>query len=379
MTFVALRMLTGDRAKYFGLVFAIAFCTFLLENQTSIFANIMRRTASQVLDVTDAEVWVMDPRTEYWEQTKALKDTDLYRVRGVPGVQWAVRLFKGNPIARTPEGRFAASFLVGLDDATLTGAPRRMLMGSWERLREPNSIVIDKAGYVLLFPGAPLELGRTLEMNDHRVTIVGISDASAPFASLPVMHARYSEAIYFLGRERTQLSFVVARPAAGVTPEALTARITKQTGLRARTTTEFMWDCIRYYLRNTGIPVNFGITIAVALVVGTVVAGQTFYLFTIENLKQFGALKAMGVTNGRLTGMILLQAFTAGTLGFALGTGMAATFFEIFLRKLATRGIVLMWQSVGITGASILLVVIVASVLSIRRVLVLEPASVFRT
>ncbi len=378
MNFVALRMLTGDRAKYFGLVFAIAFCTFLLENQTSIFANIMKRTGNQILDVTDAEVWVMDPKTEYWEQTKALKDTDLSRVRGVPGVQWAVRLFKGNPVARTPEGKFAASFLIGLDDATLAGAPRKMLLGSWERLREPHSVVVDEAGYVLLFPGAPLALGRTLEMNDHRVTIVGISNAAAPFASLPVMHARYSEAIDFLGRERTQLSFIIARPAPGITPKALTTRITSQTGLRARTTVEFMWDCIRYYLRNTGIPINFGITIAVALVVGTVVAGQTFYLFTIENLKQFGALKAMGVSNGRLTGMILLQAFTAGSLGFALGTGMAATFFEITLRKLPTRGIVLMWQCVGLTGASILLVVIVASVLSIRRVLVLEPASVFR-
>lgn len=378
MNFVALRMLTGDRAKYFGLVFAIAFCTFLLENQTSIFANIMKRTGNQILDVTDAEVWVMDPKTEYWEQTKALKDTDLSRVRGVPGVRWAVRLFKGNPVARTPEGKFASSFLIGVDDATLAGAPRRMLLGSYERLREPNSVVIDQAGYVLLFPGQPLELGHTLEMNDHRVTIVGISDAAAPFASLPVMHARYGEAVEFLGRERTQLSFIIARPAAGLTAEALTTRITNQTGLRARTTAEFLWDCIRYYLRNTGIPVNFGITIAVALVVGTVVAGQTFYLFTVENLRQFGALKAMGVSNGRLTGMILLQAFTAGSLGFALGTGMAATFFEATLRELPTRGIVLMWQCVVLTGACILLVVTVASVLSIRRVLVLEPASVFR-
>jgi putative ABC transport system permease protein len=41
---------------------------------------------------------------------------------------------------------------------------------------------VDQAGCVLLFPGAPLALGRTLEMNDHRVTIVGISDAAAPDA-----------------------------------------------------------------------------------------------------------------------------------------------------------------------------------------------------
>ena len=93
MNFVALRMLTGDRAKYLGLIFAIAFCTFLLENQTSIFASILKRTGSQILDVTDADVWVMDGKTEYFEQTKALKDTDLTRVRGVEGVQWAVRLF----------------------------------------------------------------------------------------------------------------------------------------------------------------------------------------------------------------------------------------------------------------------------------------------
>jgi putative ABC transport system permease protein len=321
----------------------------------------------------------MDPNTEYWEQTKPLKDTDLTRVRSVPGVQWAVKLFKGTPVARTTSGKFAASVVIGLDDATLAGAPRKMLMGSWQALRAPTSIVVDKAGYVLLFPGEPIELGRTLEMNDHKVTIVGISDASAPFISLPVMHARYSEAVNFLGRERTQLSFVLARPVPGVTPEELTARITAHTGLRARTTQEFMWDSIRYYLANTGIPVNFGITIAVALIVGTVVAGQTFYLFTIENLKQFGALKAIGVTNVRLIGMILLQALTAGALGFSIGTGLAATFFEITGRQMATRGIVLMWQSVALTGAAMLLVVAIASLLSIRRVLVLEPASVFRT
>jgi len=378
MNFVALRMLTGDRSKYFGLVFAIAFCTFLLENQTSIFANIMRRTASQILDVTDAEVWVMDPKTEYWDQTKALKDTDLTRVRSVPGVAWAVRLFKGNPVAKTLSGKFAVSLLIGLDDATLSGAPRTMLLGSWQRLCEPDSVVLDQAGYVLLFPGEPLELGRTLEMNDHRVTIVGISDASAPFLSVPVMHTRYSEAVNFLGRERTQLSFVIARPLPGTTPEELAARIEGATSLRARTTQQFIWDCIRYYLKNTGIPVNFGITILVALVVGTVVAGQTFYLFTVENLKQFGTLKAMGVTNPRLVGMILLQAASVAALGFAIGTGMAATFFEITLRSLATRGIVLMWQSAAVTGACILFVAVVASILSIRRVLVLEPAEVFR-
>jgi putative ABC transport system permease protein len=101
-------------------------------------------------------------------------------------------------------------------------------------------------------------------------------------------------------------------------------------------------------------------------------------MFTIENLKQFGALKAIGVTNRRLVGMILLQALVVAGIGYSLGIGLVSIFFEITLTKVATRGLVLMWQSVAGTGAIIFLIVILASLLSIRRVLVLEPAVVFR-
>ena len=378
MNFVALKMLTGDRAKYLGLVFTIAFCTFLLENQTSIFAGILRRTGSQIQDVTDAGIWVMDPKTEYFEQTKPLKDTDLFRVRGVAGVKWAVRLFKGNPVARTDAGKFSQAILMGIDDDSLTGAPRDMIMGSWQRLKEPDSIVIDRAGYILLFPGEPMYLNRILEMNDHRAKIVGISEASAPFLSFPVVHARYSVASRFEPAGREQLAFVLVQPSQNVDPQALAKRIEKATGLRARTTYEFRWDCIIYYLKNTGIPVNFGITIAIALMVGAVVSGQTFYLFTIENLKQFAALKAIGVTNRRLVGMIMLQALVVGALGYSLGTGMAAGFFAITLQAVATRGLILTWESSLLTLACISVVVFIASLLSLRKVLFLEPAIVFR-
>ena len=65
-------------------------------------------------------------------------------------------------------------------------------------------------------------------------------------------------------------------------------------------------------------------------------------------------------------------------VGFSIGTGMEVTFVEIFLRKLATRGLIVLWQNVAITAGCILFVVIVASWLSIRRVLRLEAAAVFR-
>ncbi len=76
---------------------------------------------------------------------------------------------------------------------------------------------------------------------------------------------------------------------------------------------------IKYYLLYTGIPFNFGITALLGFLVGTAIAGQTFYNFTIENIKQFGALKAMGTTNTRIVGMILLQALVVGLLGYGTG------------------------------------------------------------
>ena len=379
MNWVALAMLTGDRAKYIGLIFAISFSSFLITQQASIFAGLMNRTRSQILDVTDADVWVMDPATQYVDEVYALKDSDLGRVRGVPGVRWAVPFFKGQPRAKAPDGKFRVAILLGLDDASLAGAPerRRMILGSIESLRDPDAVLIDLAGYHFFFPGQPLELGKTLEMNDHRAKIVGIVDASAPFTTFPVLYTRYSQALDYVGRERKLLSFLLVKAEPGISMQELTRRIQAATGLKAATSHDFGWMTIVYYLRHTGIPINFGLTVGIAMIVGTVVAGQTFYLFTLENLKQFGALKAIGTTNRRLMGMILLQALVVGAVGYAVGMGFAAVFF-IVARTEATRGIVLLWQVMVGTGVVVLLIVTLASLLSIRKVLVLEPAMVFR-
>ncbi len=379
MNFVALKMLVADRAKYFGLIFTIAFASFLLANQIGIFIGIMTRPASQIRDVVDADIWVMDPQTLYDGEVYALRDYDLYRVRSVPGVDWAVPLYKGTGRAKAPDGKFRTVILLGVDDATLVGAPRKMLLGSIYDLRQPDAAIIDRVGYRYFFPGEPLQLGKTLQMNERRVLIVGISDASAPFQSLPVLHTRYSHALGFVGRERNLLSFVLAKPVAGISTGEVCHRIEAATGLKARSSQEFSWDAFRFYMRNTGIPVNFGITVMVALIVGTVVAGQTFYIFTIENLKQFGALKAIGVTNRRIIGMILLQAMVVGGTGYAFGMGMAAAFFSSLLNYGPTRGIILPWQVMAGIAAVVLFVVGLASLMSVRRVLVLEPAVVFRS
>jgi putative ABC transport system permease protein len=378
MNWIALKMLIGDPTKYAGLVFGIAFATLLMTQQVSIFMGIMRRTASQILDVRDAQIWVMDDKVRFIDEVPALPATDLYRVRGVPGVQWAARLYKGQVRARLADGNFRNVILFGLDDASFVGAPQEMVVGQLSDLRRPDAVIIDKAGYEYMWPGEEYKLGREFELNDHRAVLVGVCKASAPFTTLPILYTRYSQTLGFVPRERNLMTFVLADPQPGVTPDELCRRIESQTGLMALTKDQFFWKTIRYFLSSTGIPVNFGITIALGFIVGAAITGQTFYLFTIENLRQFGALKAMGVTNLRILGMIVLQALVVGTLGYGIGVGLTATFFEATDNITHLAGLFMAWHAVAGVGAAVLLIILMTSVIAARKVLVLEPAIVFR-
>jgi len=378
MGWVAWKMLTGDRAKYLGTIFGVAFGTLLISQQSSIFAGLMRRTASQIIDIREADIWVMNPEVQNADEIKPLSESDVYRVRGVPGVAWAVKLFKGLARARVADGSFRQVMLMGLDDDTLIGAPVEMLVGSLSDLRRPDAVIVDKSGYEYLWPGSPLEAGKILEMNDRRAVVVGVCQVSAPFQTFPVMFCRYTQAMEFVSRERNRLSFVLASPAPGLSTAEVCRRIHQQTELLALSRLEFIWRTVWYYIGSTGIPVNFGITIVLGFVVGTAIAGQTFYLFTLENLRQFGALKAMGLTNGRLMMMILLQAAIVGCLGFGIGVGMTALFFESTKNVAHLSGFFMPWQVVGISAVAVTLIVALASLVSARKVLVLEPAIVFR-
>jgi len=378
MNGVALRILLGDRAKYIGLIFGIAFSTMLMSNQISIFAGLMLRTAGQILDAREADIWVMDPRVEYVDEIEPMTDMQLERVRGVDGVDWAVPFFKGLTVAHTRDGMLQQIILLGVDDATLTGVAPRLVLGSVEDLKQPDAMIIDRAGFQFMWPGEEPGVGKVVELNDHRAVIVGISDASAPFTTYPVVYTKYSSARNYIGRTRKQMSFVLVHARQGVDTRLLAQRITI-TGLKALTWREFTWATIAYYLKRTGIPVNFGITVALGFIVGAAVVGQTFYIFVLENLRQFGALKAMGVPNGTILRMVLLQAMVVAGIGYAIGIGLCAGFFEITSRvSINLRGFELPLEVAIGTACTVLVIIVVASFASLRKVMVVDPAIVFR-
>src|ERR1700730_8742452 len=124
-----------------------------------------------------------------------MAETDLQRIRRVGGDAGAVRFSKGSVRARLAEGYSLGStadfrnvIMLGLDDDTLIGAPREMVLGSLADLKQPDAVIIDEDAFRYLWPNQLIRVGMQLEMNDCRAVVVGICKASPPFQSLGIVY-----------------------------------------------------------------------------------------------------------------------------------------------------------------------------------------------
>lgn len=382
---IALKMLMGDKAKFFGILLGLTFASLLITQQMAIFIGLMTRTYGFVTDAQLPDIWVMDPKVQFVDDIKPLQETQLYRTRGVEGVEWAVPMYRGFLRTRLEDGNFQVCIVVGLDDATLIGGPARMVEGKLEDLRRSEGVIVDiahahdKLSKPPATPGGPripLKVGDVLELNDHRAVVVGFCETSPTLMSNPAVYTTYTRALSFAPRERKLMSFVLAKAKSGVPVEEVCRRIEAATGLKARPKADVEKLTYDYYFKYTGIPVNFGIAVALGFLVGTAIAGQTFYNFTLENLRHFGALKAMGASNRTLLGMILLQAVLVGAIGYGLGVGIASVFGE--LTKHTALAFKFPWWLLGLSAGSVALICVLAALISLRKVFQLEPAIVFK-
>jgi len=216
-----------------------------------------------------------------------------------------------------------------------------------------------------------------LEINEHRALVVGISQTTPSFMSQPVLYTTYNRAKNFALSERKLLSYVLAKAKPEERPEDVARRISAETGLKAYSAEEFKAVSLDFILHRTNILLNIGFVVLIGFVVGTAVTGQIFYNFTIENLRYFGVFKAMGATGGQLLRMILLQAVLVGFVGFGLGAGATAAFMASTAGGMGPQT-KLTWELLLGSGTAVMLIVLLAALISARKVMKLEPAVVFK-
>ena len=381
-------MLFGDTAKYVMLIAGLFFATFLIVQQASVFCGLMLWTTATLKNVA-APIFVVEERVEQINETNPMRDTDVDRVRSVSSVRWAMPLYSGIQRVRLSDGSFKTVQLVGIDAASLAGAPGRMVEGRLEDLRLPNTVVIDQLATTRLAsnpkdPSTRIKIGDRFEINDVEARVVGICEAMRSFTGGPYVWTTYERALQYTPPSRKMLSAVIAAPVKGMSVEQAAADIERTTGLRAyvnhnfgKDTKDFNTSTVWWYIRNTGIPISFGTTVVIGFIVGVAIACQTFYAFVLDNLKHLGALKAMGMSNVKLSMMLLFQAFTIGIIGFGLGL-LATSGFAMGALKNGQPPFFMPWQIPVFAFIAVQLICMLAALLGIIRLSLYEPAMVFR-
>jgi putative ABC transport system permease protein len=303
---------------------------------------------------------------------------------------------------RLDDGSFKTIQLLGIDAASLAGGPARMLKGNLQELRLPNTVVIDELATERLSPDPKdpakrIKIGDRFEINDVEARVVGICQAMRSFTGGPYIWTTYERALQYSPPQRKMLSAVIAAPVDGMSNEQAAAEIERVTGLRAYVNNDFYirpiegdeqvgkemkyadfnTSTIWWYVRNTGIPISFGTTVVIGFIVGVAIACQTFYAFVLDNLKHLGALKAMGMSNFRLSMMLILQAVTVGIIGFGLGL-LATSGFAMGALEKGQPPFFMPWQIPVAAFCVIQVICMLAALMGITRLSLYEPAMVFR-
>ena len=381
---LALQMLTRDTGKYLALVVGLTFATLLITQQGSIFLGLIKRSTGVLQNVGQPDLWVCDSRIQTVLEIRNMSDRDYDRVRTAPGVAWAEPFFSSRAVVELSDGAYKTAQLIGLDRSTLIGQPPEMIEGRLDDLRAPDAILVDDSSRKRLakeLPGGELafpKIGDTLRLNDRRAVIVGFCRAKLGFDSNAMLYTTMDNARRFTPLGREQIPFILVKVQEGKDVAQVAAGITERTGLGAFTREQMIYKSTQFILTQTGIGINFGTTVLLGFIVGLAVTAAIFYQFTLENLRHFAVFKAMGAKTGTLIGMVMLQAITVGAIGFGIGSGLAGAFSLLGRQPGAELAPFFPWQLLLVCLGGMTICILLGSLLSIRKVVTLEPAVVFK-
>jgi putative ABC transport system permease protein len=372
MVDIARKNLLHDRTRFLITVVGVTFSVVLIFSQFGIYLGFMEN-ASIIIDNTQADIWITSKNSANFDFAVPFSELKLNKVRATPGVAAADKLILFWSALRRRDGGSENVELIGFNPESGVGGPWRLREGSVADIKMGKAIIVDESAFAKL---GRLRVGEYVEINENRFKVVGISEGVRGFTTAPYVFASYRSAqdIDPLGKDRTE--FIVARVAPGYDHEEVVTRLRQIRDVDVYTRDSYSVKTRLYWTWETGIGLGFGLTVIMAIVVGVVIVSQTIYSATIEHLREFGTLKAIGATNREVYGIILKQALINAALGYAVGLCITL----LVVRSSGVTGLVLIVPP-GLMLAVLALTVIMcvtASIVSVRKALRVDPLVVFR-
>lgn len=372
MFIIAIQILLHSWARTVLTLLGIAFSFFLVTAQVGILVG-WCNTTSAIITHASVDVWVMAEQNPAFDYGTAIPKQRLYQVRSVRGVQIADPIFLGWMLWQSPDGRKVNVELVGIDDG-LIGAPWDMLKHDASVLMEPEAVIVDELYSNSL--GAT-DIGTEVEMNEKRAVVRGISSGVRTFTAAPFVFTSITNAVdYSPWYDPDEITYVVARAAAGISPEQLRDLISAEVpSVQVLTTHDFVLKTCLYWMLETGVGTTVVVAAILGLVVGSAIVSQSLYALTNEHRKDYAALIAVGFSRWRLISGVLFQAALLGGMGIVLGS----LAFEVVAIISSTSMVPI--EMTPIIFASLctiaMLACVTASLLSVRLILHADPISVF--
>jgi putative ABC transport system permease protein len=264
--------------------------------------------------------------------------------------------------------------LVGFNPETGVGGPWRLLVGDFQSMKASKTIIVDESAYGKL---GVLRVGDQVEINEQRVRVAGISQGVRGFTTVPYVFTSYRAAQILDPFARDRTAFIVARVSPGSDPHEVAARLREIRDVDVYTRAQYSWKTRLYWTWETGIGVGFGLTVLMAIIVGVVIVSQTIYSATIEHLREFGTLKAIGATNRDVYLIILKQALINALIGYAIG--LALTLLAVRLLGVTGTVLVIPFELMAAVFGLTVAMCATASVVSVRKALSVDPLVVFRS
>lgn len=373
MASLALRNLFHDRVRLGVTLVGIIFSVVLTSVQLGLFFGFIRST-SDLIDNSRADLWIISSGVTHLETGVPFSERKYYQVMGVPGVEAVEKHVAGFSQWKKPDGAEEGILLIGFNLDDPIGGPWNLVAGGLEDLRAPDAVIIDELYREKL---GVRELGQVFEIRGRKARVVGFTRGIRTFTTSPPVFTSFKNALSYNDLREDQTMYLLVRGAPGVDPDVLRREIAARVeDVDVYTRAEFSRKQSFYWMFGTGAGVTVLIAAGLGLLVGVVVVAQTIYASTMDHIREYGTLKAMGASNGYIYRVIIKQAALSGAMGYAVGMTVSLLVSEASLK--GTTAIILPWPVVAGLLVMTLLMCIGASVVSINKVTRIDPAMVFR-
>lgn len=380
MISIAFKMMIGNRAAFIGAIFGIFLSLLLISQQSAIYLGLISRSYRIVTDIPEPDIWVVDPVTQDENLIRSMPKEYLQYVKSIPNIEWAVPINYLSLPLTTEAGEFTIADIYGIDDQTLVGMPK-LIEGNVQDLHKEGGVILDSRSaedlLATTLPNGekkPLKLGDAFEINGHRAFIAGIAKTTPGFLPQPIIFMLNDHVHKFSGTNRIQ--YIAAKTQKGADVEEVINQINLNKNVLGLTSKQLKSRMANHFLK-TGILINYGISVALGVIIGFSIAGQIFYIMTLHNLSYYALIKALGGTEKMILKMILFQATVVGVIGYILGT--AATLLWGFQTRNTTLAFEYPWELLIVTGLFAVLICAFIASLSIKKVFKLDPHTLMTT